>query len=254
GDIAGLRVEECVPVEIRQHLLGGGGEPEHRPMTAAFIHFMGADELLAREGPEVLADALETTLSRVEEIAEEYQVAFFDTDIYSSGGKIMLMAGAPRSTGSDEERMLRAMRAVIDAELPLALRIGVNRGRIFVGDFGPDYRRTYTVTGDAVNLAARLMAKAEPGQVLATDDVLSRSRSAFQTAALEPFQAKGKSEPVYAFLVDGVQSRQERAGIAPLVGRERELRLLLDAFASASEYSGSLVEVVAEPGMGKSRL
>ena len=253
-DVEDVDVAQCLPVDIRQHLAAGGGEPEHRPMTAAFIHFMGVDDLLEREAPTVVADALEETLSTVEEIAHAHQVAFFDTDIYSSGGKIMLMAGAPRSTGADEERMLRAMRAVMDADLPLTMRIGVNRGRIFVGDFGPDYRRTYTVTGDAVNLAARLMAKAEPGEIVATDDILSRSRTAFQTVALEPFQAKGKSEPVYAFLVDGIHAREERADAAPLVGRNHELEVLLDAFASASVYSGKLVEVVAEPGMGKSRL
>jgi len=249
-----LDVAACVPVMVGNHLLAGGGEPEHRPITAAFIHFMGVDELLASEGPDAVADALEQTISTVERISLDHGVTFFDTDIYQSGGKIMLMAGAPSSTGADEERMLRAMRMVLDADLPLAVRIGVNRGRIFVGDFGPQYRRTYTVTGDAVNLAARLMAKAEVGQLLATDDVLSRSRTAFQTAPLEPFQAKGKTEPVYAFLVDGVQARQERGTVTPLIGRERELQLLLDAFASASDYTGRLVEVVAEPGMGKSRL
>ncbi len=249
-----LDVPSCVPITVREYLLAGGGEPEHRPLIAAFIHFMGADELLASEGPEVLADALDETISTVERIALDHGVAFFDTDIYQSGGKVMLLAGAPTSTGTDEEGMLRAMRAVLDTELPLALRVGVNRGRIFVGDFGPEYRRTYTVTGDAVNLAARLMAKAEPGQMLATGDVLTRSRTAFQTVSLEPFQAKGKSEPIHAFLVDGVQAREERAVTAPLVGRERELEFLLEAFAAASEHSGRLVEVVAEPGLGKSRL
>ncbi|PWU24072.1 MAG: hypothetical protein C5B48_07520 [Candidatus Rokuibacteriota bacterium] len=257
GWVAGveqLDVGRCVPVAVGSYLLAGGGEPEHRPLTAAFIHFMGVDELLAGAGAEAVADALEATTSTVERIALEHGVTFFDTDIYQSGGKIMLMAGAPSSTGADEERMLRAMRAVLEAELPLAVRIGVNRGRIFVGDFGPQYRRTYTVTGDAVNLAARLMAKAEPGQILATEDVLSRSRTAFQTLALEPFQAKGKSEPVHAFLVTGVQGREERRADAPLIGRERELGILLEAFASANDHSGKLVQVVAEPGMGKSRL
>jgi class 3 adenylate cyclase/tetratricopeptide (TPR) repeat protein len=249
-----LDLATCLPVSVREHLLAGGAEPEHRLMTAAFIHFMGADEILAEAGPEALGAALETTLSAVERIALEYGIAFFDTDIYRGGGKVMLMAGAPVSTGADEERMLRAMRAVVDADLPLALRIGIARGRIFVGDFGPDYRRTYTVTGDAVNLAARLMAKAEPGQILATDDVLTRSRTAFQMVPLEPFQVKGKSEPVSAFILGGAQARRARTTAVPLVGRDDELQILLDAFDSAAAYSGRLVEMVAEPGMGKSRL
>ena len=170
-------------------------------MTPAFIHFMGADEMLAEQGPDALADALDAVIRIVERAAHELQVAFFETDIAPSGGKVMLMAGAPRSTGNDEEAMLRAMRAVIDADSPLPLRIGVNWGRIFVSDFGPAYRRTYSVKGDAVNLAARLMAKAEPGQILTTDDVLERARTRFDAVALEPFEAKGKSEPVQAYVV-----------------------------------------------------
>ena len=60
--------------------------------------------------------------------------------------------------------MLLAVREIMDADGPLPIRIGVNRGSVFVGEVGPPYRRTFTVMGDAVNLAARLMAKAEPGR------------------------------------------------------------------------------------------
>jgi class 3 adenylate cyclase/tetratricopeptide (TPR) repeat protein len=254
-DVSGLDLAQCIAVDVREHLLGGGGEPEHRPMAAAFIHFMGADELLEADGSEALADALEHCLGSVQRIARRHGVAFFDTDVYQSGGKIMLMAGAPRSAGDDEGRMLHALREIVDAGGPLALRAGVNSGRIFVGDFGPPYRRTYTVTGDAVNLAARLMSRAEPGQIVATDDVLQRSRSAFEATPLEPFQAKGKAEPVHAFAVGRpTGARVGRDVTAPLVGRERELASLLDALASARDRAGRVVEVVAEPGMGKSRL
>ena len=164
----------------------------------------------------------------------------------------MLMAGAPRSTGNDEEAMLRAMRAVIDADSPLPLRIGVNWGRIFVSDFGPAYRRTYSVKGDAVNLAARLMAKAEPGQILTTDDVLERARSRFDTVALEPFEAKGKSEPVQAYVVGPPLGVKHSDSSTALVGRENELSVLLEALDRVRHYEGRIVELVAEPGMGKS--
>jgi class 3 adenylate cyclase/tetratricopeptide (TPR) repeat protein len=253
-DVEALDLASCVPVSVREHLLAGGAEPEHRLMTAAFIHVMGADDLLANKGPNALGDALATTLDTVERSALEYGVAFFDSDIYLGGAKVMLMAGAPASTGADEERMLRAMRAVQDANLPLPLRIGITRGRIFVGDFGPNYRRTYTVTGDSVNLAARLMAKAEPGQILASDDVLTHSRTAFQVLPLEPFAVKGKTEPVQASAVGAAHSRTSRRTSTPLVGREDELEVLLQAFRTAASGSGQIVEIVAEPGMGKSRL
>ena len=254
GDVGDLDIAQLLPIEVREHLLAGGGEAEHRLMTPAFIHFMGADELLANEGPDALADALDIVMRTVQRAAHENQVAFFETDIASSGGKVMLMGGAPRSTGNDEERMLRAMRAVLDVNSPLPLRIGVNWGRIFVGDFGPPYRRTYSVKGDAVNLAARLMANAEPGQLLTTDDVLERSRTRFDTVALEPFQAKGKAEPVQAYVVGSSLGLKERSASAPLVGREDELSVLVEALDSARHYEGKIVELVAEPGMGKSRL
>ncbi len=254
GDVSGLDLAQLVPLGIREHLLAGGGEAEHRPMTPAFVHFMGADEMLAEHGPDELADALDAVIRIIERAAHEHQVAFFETDIAPSGGKVMLMAGAPRSTGNDEEAMLRAMRAVIDADSPLPLRIGVNWGRIFVSDFGPAYRRTYSVKGDAVNLAARLMAKAEPGQILTTDDVLERARSRFDTVALEPFEAKGKSEPVQAHVVGPPLGVKHRGSSTALIGRENELSLLLEALDRVRHYEGRIVELVAEPGMGKSRL
>ena len=93
----------------------------------------------------------------------QHGVTFFETDINRDGGKIMLTAGAPRSLGHDEERMLRAARLIVDRIGELPLRIGVNRGPVFSGDFGPDFRSTYSVKGDAINLAARVMGKAAPG-------------------------------------------------------------------------------------------
>jgi class 3 adenylate cyclase/tetratricopeptide (TPR) repeat protein len=254
GDVSDIDLACCVPVALSSHLLAGGGEAEHRPLTVAFVHFEATDDLLSAEGPEALADALQRCLDLVEGTSLEYKVTFFDTDIAANGGKIMLVSGAPSSAGNDEERMLRSMRAVIDAGPPLPLRIGVNQGRIFAADFGPPYRRTYSLKGDAINLAARVMAKAEPGQLLATGTVLARSRSSFDTHALPPFRAKGKAEPVVAHVVGNALGVAERGGETTLIGRRRELATLLDGLAGARLAEGSLVEIVAEPGMGKSTL
>jgi class 3 adenylate cyclase/tetratricopeptide (TPR) repeat protein len=256
GDVGDLDLGVCLPTRLREYLLAGGGEAEHRPMTAAFIHFLGCDEMLTRDGPDTLADALEQCLGTVQRVAYEHQVTFFETDIAPDGGKVMLMAGAPTSSGNDEERMLRALRAIVDEGGPLPMRVGVNRGRIFVADFGPPYRRTYSVKGDAVNLAARLMARAEKGQILATREVLERTRTAFDVVALEPFKAKGKAELVEAVAVGPLRGGTATGGAAstPLIGRERELAVLIEALDSARTSEGRLVEIVAEPGMGKSRL
>ncbi len=157
--------------------------------------------------------------------------------------------------GDDEERMLGALRQIADGRRTLNVRIGVNRGPIFAGDVGPQYRRTYTVMGDTVNLAARLMARAEPGQILATKEVLDRSRASFETSALEPFMVKGKRHPVQAYEVGAPQRRVE-TGTAnlPLVGRDTEIATFIDALEGLHTGHGSVIEIVGDAGIGKSRL
>ena len=93
--------------------------------------------------------------------------------------KLYLTAGAPSSTGDDAEGMVRGLREILAVDVELPLRAGVNRGNVFTGDIGATSRRTYAVMGDAVNLAARLTARAAPGELLATADVLDRARTAY---------------------------------------------------------------------------
>ena len=111
--------------------------------------------------------------------------------------------------------------------------------------------------GDAVNLTARLMAKAEPGQIYATADVLDRSNTLFATTKLEPFAVKGKAEPVQAWSVgraEGSRTRQVTLQRLPLTGRNAELGVIRKAFTSARSGAGRLIEVVGDAGIGKTRL
>jgi class 3 adenylate cyclase/tetratricopeptide (TPR) repeat protein len=254
-DVAGLELERCLPLQISDHLLAEGDEAEHRTIAVAFVEFSGTDKLLEREGSEAVADALDECIRTVQHATDRHQVALFETDVSGDGGKIVLISGAPRSAGNDEERMLRAVRAIMDRPGRLPLRIGVNCGHVFAGNFGPPYRRTYSVKGDAVNLAARVMGKAAPGQILATEAIVKRSRATFDLEALEPFMVKGKAQTVQAY---GVGPLTGAGGgtvtSTPFLGRDRELATLVEALDSAREWQGRIVEIVAEPGMGKSRL
>ena len=231
-------------------------EPEHRSVTVAFIHYTDFDEIVTGSGPEQAAEVLDGLVRSTQSAVDSRDVAFLATDIAPDGGKIILTAGAPQVTGSDEEQMLLAVREIAAGEHGVPVHIGVNRGPVFAGAIGPSYRRTYTVMGDAVNLAARLMARAEIGQVLATPEVLLGSRTLFETTELEPFLVKGKKEPVRASAVGDAQG--SRASIAesglPLIGRDAELGALLDAWDSSCFGCGRLVEISADPGMGKTRL
>jgi class 3 adenylate cyclase len=200
-DPTGADLALAVPAGLRDFLRAGGDDPEHRIATVAFVHFDGVDALVERDGPESLAAALDELLDDAAAAALEHDVTFLGTDVDHDGGKIILATGIPRAARQDEERMLRAMRRIAERDRVLPVRIGVNRGHVFAGEIGPWYRRTYTVMGDTVNLAARVMAKAVPGQILATTGVLEQAHSPFATEALEPFYVKGKSRPVTAFAV-----------------------------------------------------
>lgn len=244
-----------LPPVIRRQLIAEPGEAEHRNVAVAFVRFSGTDALTATRGVVAVADALDHCVRTVQRATQDNGVTFFETDLDRDGGKVMLVAGAPRSNGHDEERMLRTARQVMDGAGVLPLRIGVNRGNVFAGGFGPGFRRTFSVKGDAVNLSARVMGQAGDGEVLATAAVLERSATLFETDPLPPFQVKGKAHPVQASRVGAVQGERRLARReTPFVGRAQELAVLRGTLRAAQARVGSLVEVLGEPGIGKSRL
>ncbi len=248
-------ITALIPVALREALVGGV-EPEHRLATIAFVHFDGIDGYLAAHGVAETAAALHELVVEAQEAARGEQVTFLGSDLDYDGGKLILVGGAPRAFGDDEGRVLRAVRRIVDARTRLPIRVGINRGHVFVGEVGPSYRRTYTVMGDTVNLAARLMAKATAGEVIATADVLDNAQTLFAAEALPSFFVKGKAAAIEAFAVGEPRGRRRRAGADPLpfVGRDNELRTLTDAWVAARDNRGSLIGVFGDAGIGKSRL
>lgn len=246
----------CLPATLLDHLVAAPIESEHRQVGVAFVEFSGLDQLLADEGDHGLASALETFLTNVQETCARNRVTFWETDIADNGGKVMLVTGAPSATGDDAGAILVTVREIVDSAERLLVRAGVNSGRVFTGGFGPPFRRTYSAKGDAINLAARLMGRAKPGEVFASDAVLQRSRLTFATQVMEPFLVKGKAHPVRAQRVIGVRSgRKLLARLGPaFVGREKELRSVVELLDAARTGRGGCVEVVGAAGIGKSRL
>jgi class 3 adenylate cyclase/tetratricopeptide (TPR) repeat protein len=254
--ISSIDVAGCVPLALREHLLSGFTEPEHRTATVAFVHFDGVDKLTHERGPGVVADGLHELVSVAQREAEEHGVTFLGTDIDHDGGKIILVAGAPLARGDDEGRMLLTVRSFLEAQTAIPVRIGVNKGAVFAGDIGPTYRRTYTVMGDAVNLAARVMSMAISGQILATGPVLDASSVAFNALALQPFMVKGKKDPVHAYMVGHSTGSKPETDVFefPLIGRDLEMDAFRRALLELHEQRGSLIELVGNAGMGKTRL
>ena len=244
---------ELVPGPLRPVLEADTAEAEHRLATVAFLKYSGTDDLVADEPVEAAARFAE--LGRVVgEAADAVGVTWLESDIDVNGGKLYLVAGAPSARGDEEERMLVALRRILDSDLPIPLRAGVNRGHIFAGTIGAEVRRTYAVMGDVVNTAARLVGRAEPGQLLVTEDVLNRARSRFEVTG-QPFLMKGKERAVTAYAVGkatGARAPEEHE--LPLVGRATELATLKSALDAARGRQMQVIEVVGEPGLGKSRL
>jgi class 3 adenylate cyclase/tetratricopeptide (TPR) repeat protein len=182
------------------------------------------------------------------------------------GDAVMAVFGVPQIHEDDALRAVRAaadMRQALlllnkelerDFGVTLAARIGVNTGDVVAGDPSGET----LVTGDAVNVAARLEQAAAPGEVLIGPKTLRLVRNAVVADPTEPLELKGKSEPVAAFRL--VEVMAGAPGVArrldsPMVGRERQLGRLRQAFDGVvADRSCQLVTVIGAPGVGKSRL
>lgn len=181
------------------------------------------------------------------------------------GDAIMADFGVPISREDDPIRAVRVglrmlerlQKFNLDREesFRIQIRIGINTGVVSTGG---SFGEQLLVMGDAVNVAARLQQAAAPGTVVIGERTARAARDHFRLRELAPVTAKGKSEPVAAFVVEGEFPAFESAGVhshIPLIGRRAEMKKLQDVFSSSSlEGSPYLVTVVGDPGVGKSRL
>jgi class 3 adenylate cyclase/tetratricopeptide (TPR) repeat protein len=253
-DARGADLGRFIPTAIRRHLIQDDLEPEHRRIVPAFIEFAGSDGLFARCGADAVAASIDQCVRVLQRATERNGVTFFQTDISKDAWRVFLIAGFPRSLGQDEDRMLETLREIVETPLPFPVKIGVNAGPVFAAYFGPPFRKTYDVKGDAVNLAARLMARAGHGQILATEAVLDHSTALFELEPLEPFAVKGKKLEIHAWSV-GRRIGSKSGGVAfPLVGRDKEVLTLREAIEGVRSGAGSAIELVGPAGIGKTRL
>ena len=180
------------------------------------------------------------------------------------GDAVMAVFGLPIRHEDDALRAVRAAdemrRTLPDLNRRLSDRwsvemhcaIGVNSGEVVAGDASTGQR---LVTGDVVNVAARLEQAASPGEVLLGALTERLVRGQVETVAVEPLTLKGKSEPVPAFRLESVTASGPRSHRLPLVGRTEELAKLTDALSDAVDAGRlHLATVLGDAGVGKTRL
>jgi class 3 adenylate cyclase/pimeloyl-ACP methyl ester carboxylesterase len=240
-------------------------EAERRRLTVAFCDLVGSTALSRRLDPEEMREVLRTYQNAVTgEIARlEGHVAKL------MGDGVLAYFGWPRTHENEAERAVRAGLACTEAVArltgpgaeTLAARVGIATGLVVVGDLaGEGAAQEEAVTGETPNLAARLQELAEPSQVVVADGTRQLLGALFALEDLGPRTLKGFAEPVHAWRVAGPGMVEGRfgalrgAGLGPLVGRERELRFLLDAWAEVAGGEGRIALIAGEPGIGKSRL
>jgi class 3 adenylate cyclase/predicted ATPase len=223
---------------------------EHRPVTVLFIRFGDRLDPANAEDLAVLGRFYGEALAA----ARRYDGTINKVDCGDKGNTLLVLFGAPVAHEDDTERALEFALELQNAARAagLSLRAGINRARVFCGLVGSPLRREYTVMGDGVNLAARLMQAAAEGSVFVGEGVKEGRAQAYRFQDLPPMRFKGKSR---ALPVARLQGRSgDRMDIPFFVGRETELRRLEEALRSALPDRPFLGWIAGETGVGKSFL
>ena len=240
-----------------------------RPVTVLFADLTGFTALSERLDPEDVR-AFQNDMFRM--MAEEIQrfEGFVEKFV---GDAVMAVFGAPVAHEDDPERALRASLALLERMRtlsrqwepcfgePVTLHIGINTGPVVAGSLGTSAGGAYAVTGDTVNTAARLLAAAPPGTILVSETTYRMAQQRFAFEPLGDLTLKGKSDAVPAYRLLGVlagprptRGLESLGLVAPLIGRDDELGLLLAAFERMARGRAQVVSLLGEAGACKSRL
>jgi class 3 adenylate cyclase len=227
---------------------------QRKTVTIVFADVVGSTALASDRDPEVVRALMARYLDRVSSIA----AAHGGTLEKFAGDSAMIVFGVPVVHDDDAERGVRAALEIRDSAANLPVRVGVNTGEA-VTEARDD--RQFMVSGDAANVAARLQQAAEPGEVLVGPLTEQLTRAAIVYELHDRIAAKGKADLLIAFraLTARSQTPVQTRGVpglrSPLVGRKRELRLLLDTFErTADDRRVHLFTLIGSAGVGKSRL
>ena len=244
---------------VYERLRKGQGEfvAELRPNVALFLLFAGIDY----DGDEQAGAKLDSFVVHVQRTLARYEASLIQLTIGDKGSYLSAAFGAPLA---HEDDPVRALSAALDLRVPpfdfiRDIQIGISRGRMRTGAYGSATCRTYGMMGDDVNLSARLMQAARPGQILVNKTVCQGISEGFLWEELEPIRVKGKTEPISIYGLLGKKEQsvvrlQEPRYTLPMVGRQEELGRIELLLEEALRGRGQLVGITGEAGLGKTRL
>lgn len=230
---------------------------ELRPAVALFLRFSGIDY----DTDEDADVKLSTYIEWVQSVLTRFEGILVDLTIGDKGSYLYAAFGAPIAHEDDAQRAVSTALALCAPPETFSfiepVQIGVSQGMMRTGACGGTMRRTYAILGDEVNLAARLMQNATPGQVLVSQHVRDAADSAFEWETLPPIRVKGKRQTVP--VARPVRERQILVDFSSykgtLIGRETELAQLNEFLQPIFEGRlAGVASVYGEAGMGKSRL
>jgi class 3 adenylate cyclase len=241
------------------------GNAERRQLTVMFCDLVGSTALSERFDPEDLREIISVYHRCCAAIVERNGgfVAKY------MGDGVLVYFGYPEAHEHDAERAVQTGMALVEgvpklvtaAGSPLQVRVGIATGLVVVGDLlGSGEAQERSVVGETPNLAARLQGVAEPGMVVLAEGTRRLLGNLFELADLGAKKLKGISEPVRAWAalrassVEGRFEALHAGGAIALVGREKELDLLMQRWSNAKIGEGQVVLISGEAGIGKSRL
>jgi TOMM system kinase/cyclase fusion protein len=245
-------------------------EAERRQLTVMFCDLVGSTALSGQLDPEDLREVIRS----YQETCAEAILRFDGYIAKYLGDGVLIYFGYPQAHEDDAQRAVRAGLKIVEGmqalnarlqptlSIPLAVRLGIHTGLVVTGEMGGgETREPMAIVGETPNIAARLQDQAEPNTVIMSASTYRLVHGVFACRDLGPRTLKGVVTPVLVYRVLDAREDQGRfddvavpSGLTPLVGREREVGLLLDRWEQVKDGLGQVVVLNGEAGIGKSRL
>jgi class 3 adenylate cyclase/tetratricopeptide (TPR) repeat protein len=266
------KIQRYLPKGLTEKILSQRDkiEGEHKQVTVMFCDMAGFTPMVEKLGPEEAY----TIMDQVYEILIHKVHDYEGTVNEMTGDGIMALFGAPIALEDAPQRAIRSALSIHremvkfnekikeeKTEIPtLKMRIGIHTGPVVVGTMGNDLQVEFKAVGDTVNLASRMEGLAEPGTTYVTDGTFKLTEGFFRFEGLGEKRIKGKEDPLLVYRVIAPSKRRTQfdvsteRGLTPLVGRQRELEFLIDAYERSKRGRGQALAIISDAGIGKSRL